>query len=96
MAFVKTVRPPTVKATDSTESVVRAVVSLCDADGESALLSDRIMDLFHDEEDIMDVVALLKKCFRVKPPRSGLSKIVTLGDMVSLFDECRKASRGLR
>ncbi len=61
MAFLKIIHPPIVSSTDSTESVVRAVISLCDAKGDSALWSDRILEILQDDEDIFDVVAFLKK-----------------------------------
>jgi len=61
---------------------------------DSAPLSDRILDITPDDEDIIDIVELLKHSFGVKPSRKELSKMVTLGDVVSLFDEHRKKSRG--
>lgn len=93
MPFVHREKPISVLETDSTEAIVRRTLTNGGASGESALLSDRILEILQDSEDILDVVALLQRSFRVKPSRKELSKVVTLGDLVTLFDGYRKKFR---
>lgn len=94
MGFLKVVHPPIVQAGDSTESVLRQVITLCGADGEKVRESDRLLDILREPDDVFDVVNLLAKSLGARPTRKELSSAATVGELAALFDAYRDKNSG--
>jgi len=90
MGFLKVVHPPVVQTGESTESIVRRIITLCGADGNGAHESDNLLDILREADDVFDVVNLLAKSLGCRPARKELSSVATLGELIALFDAYRR------